>query len=133
MATHDDCRLVCCHAMHQSRSRMASTVQLTYICSKACSCRDVDFVYKNECSLPIKSALSFTAVAFREISSIAALTKLLLPIEIYVPVCELPAMHRPTITGLLLHNCVIDVSLLHGVWSSGAAPADIHRGAAIGF
>ena len=30
-------------AMHQSRSRMASTLHLTYICSKACSWRDVNF------------------------------------------------------------------------------------------
>ena len=29
--------------MHQSRSYMASTVQLTYICSKDCSWRDVKF------------------------------------------------------------------------------------------
>ena len=35
------------HAMHQSRSPMPSTVQLTYICSKACSWRHVDFVYRN--------------------------------------------------------------------------------------
>ena len=41
------CSLVRCHAMHQSRSRMASTVQLTHICRKACSWRDVDFVYSN--------------------------------------------------------------------------------------
>ena len=86
---------------------MASTVQLTYISSKACSWRDVNFVYDiQECSLPIKSALSFTAVAFREISSTAALMKLLLPIEIDVAVCDLQATHRPTITGLLQQNCV---------------------------
>ena len=42
-----------------------------------------------ECSLPIKPALSFTAIVFREISSTAALMKLLLPIEIHVAVCEL--------------------------------------------
>ena len=59
--------------------------------------------------------------------------KLLLTIEIHVAVCELQATHRPTITGLLLHNCVIQVSLLRGVWNSGAAPAGVHRGAAIGF
>ena len=52
-----------------------------------------------ERSLPIKSALSFTAVASREISSIAALMmKLLLPIEIHVAVYELQATHKPTIT-----------------------------------
>ena len=72
----------------------------------------MDFVYRKECSLPIKSALSFTTVAFREISSTAALMKLLLPIEIHVAVCDLQATHRPTITGLLLKNCAIQVSLL---------------------
>ena len=88
----------------------------------------------HECSLPIKSALSFTAVAFREISSTSALMKLLLPIEILVAVCELQATHRPTIiAGLLLQNCVIKVSLLRDLWNSGAAPAGVHRGAAIGF
>ena len=76
-----------------------------------------------ECSLPIKLALSFTAVAFREIqSTAAALMKLLLPIERHVAVCELQATHRPTIVGLLLQNCVIQVSLLGGDWNSGAAP-----------
>ena len=94
--------IVHCHAMHQSsRSRMASTVQLTYRCSKACSWRDVNFCKHEECSLPIKPALSFTAVAFRDISSTAAaLIKQLLPIEIHVPVCELQATHRPTIAGV---------------------------------
>ena len=59
----------------------------------------MDFVYRNECSLPIKSALSFTAVAFRRISSTAALMKLLLPIAIHVAVCDLQATtHRPTIS-----------------------------------
>ena len=81
----------------------------------------------------MKSALSFTAVTFREISSTAALMKLLLPIEIHVPVCDLQATHRLTLTGLLLQNCVIQVSLLRGVWNSGAAPAGVHRGVAIGF
>ena len=84
-----------------------------------------------ECSLPIKSALSFTV--FREISSTAALMKLLLPIEIHVAVWDFQATHRPTITGLLVQNCVIQISLLRGVWNSGAAPAGVHRGAAIGF
>ena len=77
-------------------------------------------------------ALFFTAVDFREISSIA-LMELLLPIEIHVAICELQATHRPTIAGLLLQNCVIQVSLLRGLWNSGAAPAGVHRGAAIGF
>ena len=70
-----------------------------------------------ECSLPIKSALFLTAVAFREISSTAALMKLLLPIEIAV--YELQATRRPTIAGLLLQNYVIQVALLLGVWNSG--------------
>ena len=81
----------------------------------------MDFVYRNAQCVPIKSALSFTAVAFREISSTAALMKLLLAIEIHAAVCDLQATHRPTITGLLLQNCVIQVSLLRGVWNSGAA------------
>ena len=59
--------------------------------------------------------------------------KLLLPIEIHVAVCELRATHRPTITGLLLHNCVVQVSLLGGVSNSGAAPVGVHRGAAVTF
>ena len=121
-----------CHAMHQSRSRMASTVKLTYICSKACSWRDADFCVQ-ECSVPIKSALSFTVVAFREISSTAARMKLLLPIEIHVAVRDLQATRRPTITGLLLQNCAIQVPLQRGVWNSSAAPAGVHRGVAIGF
>ena len=107
MATHD-CPLVRCHAMHQSRSRMASTVQLIYIvCSKACSWRDVNFVYRNAVYRTNKvSPFLYSAVAFRETSSTAALMKLLLPIEIHVAVCDLQATHRPTITGLLLQNCV---------------------------
>ena len=59
--------------------------------------------------------------------------KLLLPIEILVAVCELQATHIPTIAGLLLQNCVIQVSLLGGGWNSGAAPESVHRGAAIDF
>ena len=73
------------------------------------------------------------AVAFREISSTAALMELLLPIEIHVAVCKLQATHRPTIAGLLLQNCVIQVSLLRCLWNSGAALAGVHRGAAIDF
>ena len=72
-----------------------------------------------ECGLP-KSALSFTAVAFRDISSTAALMKLLLPIGIYVAVCELQATHRPINADLLLQNCVIQVSLLRGLWNCAA-------------
>ena len=86
-----------------------------------------------ECSLPIKSALSFTAVASREILSAAELIKLLLAIEIHVTVGELQAMHRVTVTALLLYNCLIEVSLLGGVWNSGAAPAGVHGGTAIRF
>ena len=55
---------------------MASTVQLTYtryICGKACSWRDMNFVAQ-KCSLSIQSALSVT-VAFREILSTAAVMK----------------------------------------------------------
>ena len=59
--------------------------------------------------------------------------KLLLPNEIHSVVCELQATHRPTIAGLLLQNCVIQVSLLRGMWNSGAAPAGVHRGVAIVF
>ena len=76
---------------------MASTVQLAVKLAA-----EETWICVQECSLPIKSALSFTAVAFREISSTAALMKLLLPIEIDVAVCDLQATHRPTITGLLL-------------------------------
>ena len=32
-----------CQTIHQSRSRMVSTVQITYMCSKVCSERDQDF------------------------------------------------------------------------------------------
>ena len=93
------------------------------------------FVHRNECSLPIKSALSFTAVALLEISSTAVLMKLLLPIAIHnMAVCKLEAMHRPTTAGLLIiQNCVNNASLLRCLWNSGAAPAGVHRGAAIGF
>ena len=38
-----------------------------------------------------------------------------------------------TIAGLLLQNCVIQVSLLRGMWNSGAAPAGVHPGAAVVF
>ena len=58
---------------------------------------------------------------------------LLLPIEIHVAVCELKATHRPTIAGLFLQNCVIQVSLLRGMWNSGAALAGVHSGAAVVF
>ena len=65
-------------------------------------------------------------------STAAALIKLLLPIEIHVPVCELEATD-PQSQVSLLQNCVIQVSLLRGVWNTGAAPAGVHRGAAVGF
>ena len=58
---------------------------------------------------------------------------LLLPIEIHVAVCEFKATHRPTIAGLLLQNCVIQVSLLRGMWNSGAALTGVHPGAAVVF
>ena len=74
-------------ATHQSRSRMVSSVQLTHICSKACSLRDMDFVCSNAVYQYRLSALSFfTAVAFCEISSTTALRKLPLAIEIRVTV-----------------------------------------------
>ena len=78
---------------------------------------------------------TFIAVASREISSTAPLRmKLLLPIETHVAVYELQATHKPTIAGLLLQNCVvIHLSLLRGLWNSGAAPAGVHRRSAIGF
>ena len=79
------------------------------------------------------SKVSFTTVAFREISSTAALMKLMLPIEIHLAVCEFKATPRPTIAGLLLQNCVIQVSLLRGMWNSGAAPEGSHPGAAVVF
>ena len=83
MATRDYPIIVNYQATHQSRNRMASTVQLTHISSKGCSWRDVDFVYRNAVyHILVQSTLSFTAVAFREISSTAALNKLLLAIEI---------------------------------------------------
>ena len=59
--------------------------------------------------------------------------KLLLPIEIYVTACELQVTHRPTIADLLLENCAIQVSILRGVWNSGAALAGVHRSAAVVF
>ena len=59
--------------------------------------------------------------------------KLLLAIEIHVIVCELQATHRPIFAGLLLQSFPIEMSLLDGVWNSGAAPADVHRGAAMRF
>ena len=70
-----------------------------------------------ECSLSLQSAISYAAVAFREISS-TALRKLLLAIEIHMwSVCGLQATHRPTIVaGLLRQSFLIRVSLLGGVW-----------------
>ena len=86
-------------------------------------------------SIPIKkSALSFTAVTFREISSTAALMKLLLPIEIHTCGSLRPSGDAQTHNHrVILQNCVIPVSLLRGVWNSGAALAGVHRGAAIRF
>ena len=85
----------------------------------------MDFVYRNTLYLvPIKSALYVTAVAFREISSTAALMMLLLPIEMHMAVCELQATVRLAIAGLLLQNCVIQVALLGTVVCGTAA---LHR------
>ena len=79
MAKHNLCysTIVHCQATHQSQHGFYRG-QLTHICSKACGCRDVDFVCSNACS-----AHPFTAVAFREISSTAR-RKLLLAIEIHM-------------------------------------------------
>ena len=80
MAKHHLCynTVVHCQATtHQSQHGFYRE-QLTHICSKACGCRDVDFVCSNA-----RSAHSFTAVAFREISSTAR-RKLLLAIEIHM-------------------------------------------------
>ena len=105
--------VVHCQATHQSQHGFYRG-QLTHICSKACSCRGVDFV--QQCSLSLRSAHSFTAVAFRDISS-TALRKLLLATEMHMTVCGLQATHRPTIVaGLLRQNCFIKVSLLGGLW-----------------
>ena len=69
-----------------------------------------------QCSLSLRSAHSFTAVAFRDISS-TALRKLLLAIEMHMTVCELQATHRSTIVaGLLRQSCFIKVSRLGGLW-----------------
>ena len=39
-----------------------------------------------------------------------------------------PNTHRPTIEGLHLQSCLIEVLLLDGGWNSGtAAAADVHR------
>ena len=136
MATHD-CPLVHCHAMHQKLQSHHDIIYSTASIHLQESLQLETRVFcVQECSLPIiKSALSFTAVAYREISSTAALMKLLLPIEIHVAVCDLlQSTLIPTIAGLLPQNCVIiqlEVSLLRGLWNSGAAPADVHRGAAI--
>ena len=97
-----------CVVFHNIGKAISGSTELAYICSKAYSWRDVIFCLQ-ECSLPTKSALSFAAVTFREISSTAALMELLLPIEIHVAVCELQATHRPIIAGLLVENCAIQV------------------------
>ena len=102
--------VVHCQATHQSQHGFYRG-QLTHICSKACSCRDGFCVQQK-----LRSAHSFTAVAFRKIST-TALRKLLLAIEIHMTVCGLQATHRPTIAaGLLRQSCLIEISLLGGVW-----------------
>ena len=49
----------------------------------------MDFVYRNTVLSIMRSTFSFTAVTFREISSIAALMKLLLAIEQHVTTAAL--------------------------------------------
>ena len=75
MATHDY-RIVNFQTTHHSCSRTTFTVQLTYICSKGCSRKDVGFVYKNAVLFIIQSTFYLTAVTFREISSTLAPMKL---------------------------------------------------------
>ena len=108
-----DCPLVHYHAVHQSSSSMSSTVHLliTYIRSKKFQLERRCGFCVQECSLSIKSALSFTTVAFRQISSTSALMKLLLPIQIHAVVFQLQATHRPTIAGLLFAPIAPRVSL----------------------
>ena len=82
----------------------------------------------------LRRSFVYSPVAFREISSTAALMKLLLAIEIHVTARELQAPHRPIISYcLLLQSCLIEVSLLGGVWNSGAALPDVHRSAEMRF
>ena len=61
----------------------------------------MEIVYRNNpVYQAMKSALSFTAVAFLDISNTAALVKLLLlPIETNMAVCEFQATRMPTIAG----------------------------------
>ena len=93
------------------------------------------FVYMDEVYQKVSSFLYSRRLSWNIKHSSADEVIILLPIEIHVTVCELQATHRPTIAGLLLQNCVIQVSLLFvsGGWNSGAAQAGVHRGAAIGF
>ena len=69
-----------------------------------------------QCILSVQSTLSFTAVAFREISS-TSLRKLLLTIEY---ICQSVGFRRRTgptiVAGLLRQSCLIKVSLLGGAW-----------------
>ena len=84
MTTHE-CPVVSCHVTHQSRSRMASTLQLTHIiCSKGCGWRDVDFCTGMQSIYNTANSLSFRIVAIRKKSNTAVLMKLLLAIEVHV-------------------------------------------------
>ena len=104
MAAHD-CPLVHSHAMHQSRSRHGTYCTASLHLESSLQLDRRGFRVE-ECSLPIKSALSFTAVAIREISSTLALMKLLLPIEIHLAVCELQAKYRPR-TASFKYRCYV--------------------------
>ena len=124
-----------CDAPEPQSHGMYSTVQLTYIiCIKACSWRDVDLCTEMQSTKKVSPFL-IQPSPFVRLSSTAALMKLLLPTEIHVAVCDLQATHRPTITGLLLQNCVIQV-LFAATWCveqrrcTGRRPP---RYAAIGF
>ena len=112
-----------------------STAIIAHIWSKTCSWRAVDFEYRNVVYQSIKSTLSFTVVSLREISSIAAPMKLLLPIEIHVAVYEFRRRTHPqSQVYSFLQNCAIQVSLLRGLGNNGAAPpAGVHSGAVICF
>ena len=84
MATHDllssTSKLSCDAPEPQSHGIYSSTANIHYL-QYSLQLERRGFGVQ-ECSVPIKSALSlFAAVAFREISSTAALMKLLLPIE----------------------------------------------------
>ena len=76
-----------------------------------------------------------SAVSFREIDVKHSPNEvLLLPIDIHLTLRGLQATHASILlAGLLLQSCLIGPSILGGVWNSGAAPAEVHRGAAVPF